>query len=74
VSTLHPTAASSYPSLSHKTHHPTKLCAPSIPRWLIEGVSWTPESIPAELLVEPPPLTEFKVRRERVRHVRASAV
>lgn len=31
-------------------------------RWLIDGVMWTPETIPAELLIEPPPLAQFKVK------------
>jgi hypothetical protein len=30
-------------------------------RWLIEGVNWTPDTIPDDFVVEPPALTEFKV-------------
>lgn len=51
------------PTHTHTLPSPTRtnqvVCP--ISRWLIEGVSWTPNSIPADLLVEPPPLTEFKV-------------
>lgn len=46
---------------------PARGYTPSNPRWLVDAAAWTPDSIPRQLLPEPPPLTVFKVRRSRPR-------